>query len=505
MNNILEYLKEQALRLPDKIAFEDEHDTVTFSGLYDEARIIGSGLTSFNCVKKPVPILMEKNVLAIKLMMGVVFAGGFYVILDPNQPTARLDNILNTLEAEFLITTDEYNERASELSFSGKIVNAKDLCSGEINAEALSEVSRLHQDTDPLYVLFTSGSTGIPKGVVVGHRSVIDFIDEFTRIFDITDSDVLGNQAPLDFDVSVKDVYSGLATGATVELIPKEYFSVPVKLMDFLEERKVTNLTWAVSALSIVSILDGLSYKAPTTIKRIMFSGEAMPVKHFNYWRSYYPEVRFVNLYGPTEITCNCTYYEVDREFEAGDKIPIGKTFPNEKVFLLDEEDKEVLEYGKEGEICVAGSCLALGYFNDPEQTKKAFVQNPLNRKWIETIYRTGDIAFYDENGDLCFASRKDFQIKHMGHRIELGEIESALEKIDEIKRSCCVFDEVKNKIVCFYQGDIDKKEIVKRAKAYLQDFMIPNIFRKMDALPVTANGKLDRKALKESLANKGE
>lgn len=505
MNNILEYLKKQAERVPEKIAFADEQTSISFKELYDRGRIVGTSLAAYDCVRKPVPLLMEKNVLTVELMMGVVFAGGFYVILDPAQPEKRLSQILNTLEADILVTTSEYQECANSLEFSGKKIDASELIKGQEDEGILKIIEKQHLDTDPLYVLFTSGSTGIPKGVVVGHRSVIDFIDEFTRIFDITEADVLGNQAPLDFDVSVKDLYSGLATGATVELIPKDYFSVPVKLMDFLEEKGVTNLTWAVSALSIVSILDGLSYKTPKAIKRIMFSGEAMPVKHYNYWRSYYPEVRFVNLYGPTEITCNCTYYEVDREFEAGDKIPIGKSFPNEKVFLLDENDREVLEYGKEGEICVAGSCLALGYYNDPIQTAKAFVPNPLNIKWMETIYRTGDMAFYDEDGNLCFASRKDFQIKHMGHRIELGEIENALEKIDEIKRSCVVFDEAKNKIVCFYQGDIAKREIVKEAKKYLQDFMIPNVFRQMEALPVTANGKLDRKALKESLMKKGE
>ena len=335
---------------------------------------------------------------------------------------------------------------------------------------------------------------------MVSHRSVIDFIDVFTKQFDITEDDVLGNQAPFDFDVSVKDIYSALAVGATVQLISKDYFSVPVRLMDFLDDRKVTNLTWAVSALTMLSIFDALSYKKPSSIKRIMFSGETMPVKHLNYWKSYYPEARFVNLYGPTEITCNCTYYEINRDFSAGEKIPIGQAFPNEKVFLLDEEDKEVTKTGVEGEICVSGTALALGYYNNPDQTAKAFVKNPLNDKWTETIYRTGDLAYYDENMELCFTSRKDFQIKHMGHRIELLEIECALEKIDEIKRSCCVFDEKRNKIVCFYQGDIDKKKIVKEARKYLQDFMIPNVFRKMDELPITANGKIDRKLLKSSL-----
>ena len=230
-----------------------------------------------------------------------------------------------------------------------------------------------------------------------------------------------------------------------------------------------------------------------------------MPIRHLNTWRQYLPNAMFVNLYGPTEITCNCTYYIVNREFQPGDTIPIGEPFPNEKVFLLDEKDCLVDKPGERGEICVGGTALSLGYYQNQEQTQKAFVQNPLNTRFLEMIYRTGDLGYYNERGELCYAARKDFQIKHMGHRIELGEIETAMEQVDQIRRVCCIFDQESTKIVAFYQGEAEKREIVRALRTRIPAFMIPNVFCKREQLPLTKNGKVDREALKISYQKEQE
>lgn len=504
MKNVLEYLEYTVDRFPDKIAAKDENIECTYEDLQLRARQIGTYVAKRVPLRRPVVVFMEKSVAALQIFMGIVSAGDFYVLVDPNFPLQRIMQILGVLQPEMVITQPENRKKLKEADYSGIVITYEEIPE-EDDMTFLAEIRKQSLDTDPLYGIFTSGSTGVPKGVLICHRSVIDFIDCFTEIFQITDQDVIGNQAPFDFDVSVKDIYSCLKTGATLVIIPKAYFMFPNNVVDMLEDNHVTTLIWAVSALCLLNRLHGLKYKVPSAIKKIMFSGEMMPIKQLNQWRSHYPEAIFVNLYGPTEITCNCTYYIVDREYSEEEKLPMGVSFPNERVFLLDEEDKEVAESGKSGEVCVAGTALALGYYNNPEMTAKAFTQNPLNPYYPELIYRTGDLAHYSEDGQMYFAGRKDFQIKHMGHRIELEEIDTVLNSLCGIERACTFFDEKKNKVVAFYVGDDDKRGIIDDMKTKVPEFMVPNIFLQVDEMPLTKNGKIDRNYLKELYQNGGK
>lgn len=512
MKNVLEYLERAAAAHPDKIAFADTDKEITYTRLVKRAKFLGRILHDITGeTGQPVPVFMGKGVDTICVFFGTVYAGCFYSLLDTKQPRARLLDILSTLEQDFIVTSHMYEEELAEFAYDGRIFYLEDMeaagqdtagqdavCPDAAGADVLDQIRANALDIDPLYCNFTSGSTGVPKGVVVSHRSVIDFIDVFTDLFGITENDIIGNQAPFDFDVSVKDIYSTIAVGATMQIIPTKYFSIPTSLLDFICDRHCTVLIWAVSAMCIISQLNGFDYKVPVDVKKVLFSGEVMPIRHLTEWQKALPEAAFVNLYGPTEITCNCTYFVVDRMYERGEVLPSGIPFPNEKVFLLDEENRLVTEPNVNGEICVSGTALALGYYNNPEQTAKAFVQNPLNRKYMEPIYRTGDLAYYNEAGQICFASRKDFQIKHMGHRIELGEIEAAMDAVPEIERACCIFEN--NKIIAFYVGDIDRKELARQLSVRIPKYMVPNAFRKLDELPVTKNGKIDRKALKEKI-----
>lgn len=496
--SVLEILEKTEKKYSNKAAFGDEIEDITFSELVSGAKSVGSYLAEKIEPCSPVVFCLEKSTKAITGMLGAIYARGFYSLLDIRHPAQRMESILSVLEATIIITNAKHYDLAKSLNFNGEIVKIEDILEFPINDKKLTEIRKKAQDIDPLYVNFTSGSTGIPKGVTVCHRSVIEFTKYFVDIFKINDTDVIGNQAPFDFDVSIKDIYSGLLTGAKVQLIPRAYFSNPMKLMDYLVDNNVTVLIWAVSAMCFVSIMNGFGYKVPSTIKKVMFSGELMPMKQLKIWQKYLPDAMYVNLYGPTEITCNCTYHILDRDYEDTEILPIGIPFPNEKVFLLDEDNKLVKEPNKEGEICISGTALALGYYNDPEKTNQVFVQNPLNKRYNELIYRTGDLGKYDESGLLYYTSRKDFQIKHLGHRIELGEIEVTTMAREGVSRACCLYDSVKKKIIMFYTGEKDKKELLKELKVILPPFMLPNTINKLEEMPLNKNGKIDRNVLKE-------
>ena len=492
---ILDYLEETAARLPDKTAFADPETAVTFAELLRGARAVASALLAHTQPRMVLGFYMDKSVSALVGFMGAVYAGCAYAPLNLRHPAARILSILDTLDAPVVITDRAHLAQLEAMQSGRTLLCVEDLLEHEEDAAGLAAIRRGMIDVDPLYVNFTSGSTGTPKGVVVCHRSVVDFITCFTEIFSITEQDVLANQAPFDFDVCVKDIYSGLFTGATVQIIPTAYFTQPTKLMDFLCDRGATMLIWAVSALCFVTTMNALDYRKPDTLRAILFSGEVMPIKHLHKLQKHLPDVMYVNLYGPTEITCNCTYYIVDRAFEVGETLPIGVPFPNERILLL-REDNTPAAPGEVGELCVSGTAVAMGYFKDPERTAAAFTQNPLNPAFLETIYRTGDLVRLAENGEMVYVSRKDFQIKHMGHRIELGESETALCAGEGVERACCLYLHDKGKILCYTCGPAQKAQIVEALHVTLPAYMIPNLFRTIDAMPLNKNGKIDRNAL---------
>ena len=499
--NVLEYLEKSADLYSGKSALVDDAGRVTYGELRAQAQAMGSHLAKVSGGRtgQPIAVSIDRNVGSLVAFLGVVYSGNFYVPLDLQMPAKRIELMLRTLQAETVVVRRQDGDRFRDMNiFNGRIVCFEEAVATPVDAAGLGRIRDRMVDTDPLYAVFTSGSTGVPKGVVVCHRSVIDLVEQFTDTFGFTADSVFGNQAPFDFDVSVKDIYLALKNGATLRIIPKMMFAVPVKLVEHLIQTGINTIIWATSALRIIANLKALDKTPPVQLTRIMFSGEVMPNKVLNYWRRRLPGAMYVNLYGPTEITCNCTYYKVERSFEDQEVLPIGVPFRNTDILLLNAENQRA---GPDeiGEICVRGTSLALGYYNNRDKTAEAFCQNPLNLAYPELIYRTGDLGKYNAAGELLFLSRKDFQIKHMGHRIELGEIEVALNALPFLDAAACLYDEANEKIVLFYQAaQACDKEIVLALRESLPKYMTPNRMVHYVQLPMNKNGKIDRVKLKE-------
>ena len=500
-NCVLDWLEKTVLQYPDKVAFESLEKRITFRELELQAKQIGSRIIELNAPPTPIAVVLEKEVTTISAYLGVVYSGRAYAPIDISLPESRIEKILSCLNASIVITETQYLEKVRMLCektrLHVKILVLSDMITGEIHEQMLSVIRKNMIKTDPLYIIFTSGSSGIPKGVITSHHSLMCYIEAYVGVMGISDKDKLGNQSPLDYIAAIRDIYIPLMNGSSTYLIPKNYFMQMDKLATLIEEKRITALGWSTSALSVLTSLGMTNEKRMQTVKKICFSGSIMHGGVLRQWQTMLPETLFVNQYGPTEATASCTYYVIDHVVEENEVIPIGKPYKNYKIILL-KEDKTEAGLGEEGEICVSGPILALGYYNNLEKTHQDFIQNPLNTAYEELIYKTGDIGEMKSDGLLYFHGRKDRQIKHMGHRVELDEIEIAANSIFGIKESCTLFNSEEDTIWLFYSGETSLKNVVIELRTQLPGFMVPRKVKQLTELPKLPNGKTDMQSLKQ-------
>ena len=495
--NILQYLEDSAARLPEKTAFSDGKENISFGELGRASRAIGSYLAARGIRREAVAVFMDKHPRTLAAFFGAIYAGCFYVCIDSAMPEERIKTILNNVGARVIISDAKNYKKAAALGAEW-LLEYDDIAQTDIDEALLVSIRARQIDTDPIYVVFTSGSTGVPKGVVACHRSVIDYTEALCEALEFSEDTVFGNQTPLYFDAPLKEIMPTLKYGATTYFIPKSLFMFPVKLVEYLNTHRINTICWVVSALTQISALGAFEVCRPEHLRLVAFGSEVFPEKDYKLWRENIPEATFYNLYGPTEATGMSCYWCADRELSEGESIPIGKPFNNTDVFLLDESGKE----SDEGEICIRGTCITMGYYKNPEKTAEVFVQNPLNGAYGELIYRTGDIGRRNEYGELVFVTRKDSQIKHMGHRIELGEIEASALKCRNVRKSCCVYDAEHKRIALFYEGDAEAAELKRELTLLLPKYMLPAICERVPAMPLTENGKINRRSLKERAEN---
>ena len=497
--NILEYLEKTAPQYPDKVAYSDGSFDMSFDELYRASRAVGSSLIERGYKRAPVAILMNKHPREIAAFYGTVYAGCFYVPIDPEMPAQRIALILENVGARVMIVDEKGAKIAAALPFDGEVLSYESLASHEVDTVGLSRVREKQIDTDPIYVVFTSGSTGIPKGVVACHRSVIDYVETLCMALPFSKDTVFANQTPLFFDAPLKELMPVIKYGATAYLVPKKYFLFPMMLCDFLNEHRVNTVCWVVSALTMISSMGVLEKNPPKYLHTVAFGSEVFPRLQYDKWRAALPNARFFNLYGPTEATGMSCYWRAERTLAENEPIPVGVPFRNTDLLLIREDGSEARD-GETGEIYLRGTCVTLGYYNNPEKTGEAFVQNPRHNAYPEIVYRTGDLGYINSYGELVFVCRKDSQIKHMGHRIELGEIEAAAGKLPEVHRSCALYDKEAQRIMLFYTGSIGEDALLSHLRSYLPRYMIPALVTHLDRMPLTPNGKLDRRALAESV-----
>ena len=500
VTNILVYLDDKTRRFPDKVAIADDKRSLTFSQWVDEAENIGTCLIERigGTMRQPVLVFVDRKIETLVGFMGVVESGNFYVPIDCKMPYERVKLISDVCQPVAAITiSDKDNQTLDQIDFKGLRLSYLEGKEYAKNKEKLNNIRSQIIDIDSVYSIFTSGSTGVPKGVLISHRGMMDFADFLVERFGITEEDVVANQAPFYFDCSVKDLGICLRSGATLNIIPKKCFAFPKLLVQFLNERKVTGLFWATSAVILVANTGILDVQKPLYLKYVSFGGEAMPAKQLNAWRNNLPNVKYINVYGPTEVTVDCTYV-VDRDFKDGEFVPIGNNIPNKQILLLNDVDK-LAEVGEVGEICCRGTGVSMGYYNNREKTDSVFVQNPLHNLYNDIIYRTGDLGKWNERGELEFVSRKDFQVKHKGNRIELGEIEVAVNAIDGVTNAACVFDQPNDKIVLYYTtADSQERDVINLVKERIPVYMFPEVVNHLLQMPYNMNGKIDRIELKK-------
>lgn len=499
--NIIDLFENNALKnYPNKTAYRDLKNEVTFNNIYDKSRRIASYILDIKNIKnKPIIVLLEKGVYNLLVFHGITYSGNIYVPIDITQPKERIENIISVLNPELAIVNENTKEKVINILDSEKIIYIEDCLLYHINEKILLTVKQNIISTDPLYILFTSGSTGIPKGVVINHQSVLDYIEWVYKTYSFTYKDIIANQAPFYFDNSVLDIYITLKSGCTLYIMQEKNFAFPAKILEEIENNNVTSLFWVPSVLISIAnsmLLEKYTYKG---LNKILFAGEVMPNKQLNVWRKYMPNALFSNLYGPTEITVDCLYYIVDRKFEDDEPLPIGKPCSNSDVMILNDNN-EFVKDNEIGEICVRGISLSMGYYNNPEKTREVFIQNPLNKSYPELIYRTGDLGYYNHYKEIMYVGRKDFQIKHNGYRIELGEIETAVSSIDEINNLCVLYNYSAKQIVLFYTGnkELDVKYIRTKLLSKIPKYELPTQIFYLEEMPLTSNGKINRQKLQK-------
>ena len=486
---------------PNSTAVIHNDQKITFAELKNKAQILGTYLieATNGAVNTPIGVFLPKEINAVVADLGIMYSSNPFMNLDVKTPKERIMNIFELIKPAAVITSKRFSKALADVSVPVILIDELDWESASADENKMVARKATLIDTDPFCLINTSGSTGTPKGVVLNHRSFFDFLAVSNERFGFDGSEIMGSLSPIVFDIYDFELCMLMINGSQLVLLDAMLAAFPARLLETLAKNKVNFIFWVPSIMVNIANMGLLDKIALPDLKLVWFAGEVFPTKQFLVWYDKLPDTTFANLYGPIEITLDCTYYVVDERPVESEPLPIGIPYHNTDILILNDENK-LCAIGEEGELCVRGTSLAMGYYNNPEKTAAAFTQNPLNSAYPEFIYRTGDMAYMREDGNIMFKGRKDSLIKHMGYRIELGEIEHVIENDLKLVKYCCaVYQYAKKEIVLYYESEneMTEKEFRTAISKVFPAYMIPSVFIKMDELPRNTNGKIDRLMLK--------
>jgi len=502
---LVDLFRQQVEKTPSRTAVVFNHQSLSYLELDERANqvahlLIAKGVTQETLVA----ICLEKSLEMIVGMLAILKAGGAYVPIDPAYPEDRITYVLKDINASIVLTADESIglfepiSKASDQAFTILNLSQPDSYVGQ--PITLPESANLLSGDNLAYIIYTSGSTGRPKGVMISHRNVVRLFVNDTPLFDFDERDVWTMFHSFCFDFSVWEMYGALLFGGKLVIVPKNVARDASLFCQLLADEGVTILNQTPSAFYILQDqISSLTLPLPLHVRYVIFGGEALNPAKLTAWHERYPDCRLINMYGITETTVHVTYQEIEKNHLDETTSVIGKPIPTLYAYILDESLRAV-PANTAGELFVGGDGLARGYLNLEQLTAERFIADPYGSEGAK-LYRTGDLVRQADDGTLEYLGRIDDQVKVRGFRIELGEIEHAMQQIPEVVHGIVVAAKRENgdtQLIGYYiaKQPLSKSSINEFLQGRLPEYMVPPLLVEVDHIPLTSNGKVDKKAL---------